>query len=145
MIIKTIEWTNNAIKIIDQTRLPAECRHMYIRDLKDLWHAIKTLQVRGAPALGAAAGLGVYLGIKDCNARNFDELARVLDRVTRYLGSSRPTARNLFWGLERMASVAVINRTKSVAQIKKLLFDEAMRIIEEDRQTCRKIGEYGAS
>ncbi|MFA5099900.1 MAG: S-methyl-5-thioribose-1-phosphate isomerase [Candidatus Omnitrophota bacterium] len=145
MTIKTVEWNNNSIKIIDQTLLPAEFRYLYIRDLKGLWHAIKTLQVRGAPALGAAAGLGVYLGIKDCKARNFDELARVLDRVIRYLGSSRPTARNLFWGLERMASIAVANRAKSVAQIKRMLFEEAMRIIEEDRRTCRKIGEYGSS
>ena len=145
MIIKTIEWKNNAIKIIDQTRLPNELRYVYIRDLKDLWHAIKILQVRGAPALGAAAGLGVYLGIKDCKACNFDELARQLDSVSRYLGSSRPTARNLFWGLERMASVAHANSTKSVSQIKKIIFEQAMQIIEEDCQTCRKIGEYGSA
>ena len=104
MKINTLEWTNNAIKIIDQTRLPTELRYLYIKDMKDLWRAIKTLQVRGAPALGAAAGLGVYLGIKDCKAKNFNEMARQLDRVIRYIGSSRPTARNLFWGLERMAS-----------------------------------------
>jgi methylthioribose-1-phosphate isomerase len=145
MKINTIEWTNNAIKIIDQTRLPTELRYLYIKDMKDLWRAIKTLQVRGAPALGAAAGLGVYLGIKDCKAKNFNEMARQLDRVIRYIGSSRPTARNLFWGLERMASAAVRNKAKSVVQIKRILFDQAMEIIEEDRQTCRKIGEYGAA
>ncbi|MFA6384985.1 MAG: S-methyl-5-thioribose-1-phosphate isomerase, partial [Candidatus Omnitrophota bacterium] len=145
MTIKTIEWVNGAIKIIDQTRLPAELRYLNIRKLKDLWQAIKTLQVRGAPALGAAAGLGVYLGVKDCGARNYDELAPLLGRVTRYLASSRPTARNLFWGLERMSEVAVNNRDKSVPWIKKILFDEAMRIIEEDRRTCRKIGEYGSA
>jgi methylthioribose-1-phosphate isomerase len=145
MIIKTIQWANNAVKIIDQTRLPAEFRHVYIRDLKCLWHAIKTLQVRGAPALGAAAGLGVYLGIKDCKARNFAGFSRQLDGVIRYLGSSRPTARNLFWGLERMASVAAINRGKSVSQIKKILFAEAMEIIEEDRRACRKLGGYGSA
>jgi methylthioribose-1-phosphate isomerase len=145
MTIQTIAWKNNAVKIIDQTRLPGEFRYVYIRHLKDLWRAIKTLQVRGAPALGAAAGLGVYLGIKDCEARSFDAFARELDAVMRYLGSSRPTARNLFWGLERMASVAVVNRSKSVAQIKKLLFEQAMRIIEEDRRTCREIGAYGSA
>jgi methylthioribose-1-phosphate isomerase len=145
MIIKTIAWADNAVKIIDQTRLPGEFRYRYIKDIKDLWRAIKTLQVRGAPALGAAAGLGVYLGIKDCKARNFEELARQLDRVIRYLGSSRPTARNLFWGLERMASAAVVNRAKSVAQIKKILFDQAMQIIDEDCRTCRELGEYGSA
>jgi methylthioribose-1-phosphate isomerase len=145
MIIKTIEWTNNSIRLIDQTRLPGEFRRIYIKDIKDLWRAIKTLQVRGAPALGAAAALGVYLGIKDCGARNFEGLYHELDRIIRYLGSSRPTARNLFWGLERMASAAVENRTQSVPRIKKILFKQAMSIIEEDRQTCRKMGEYGSA
>jgi methylthioribose-1-phosphate isomerase len=144
MSLRTIEWVTSAIKIIDQTRLPAEFRYVYIRDLKTLWHAIRTLQVRGAPALGAAAGLGVYLGIKDSRAKNFAEFAKQLDRVTRYLASSRPTARNLFWGLERMASVAVVNRTMSVTRIKQLLFHEARQIIEEDRAACRRIGTCGS-
>jgi methylthioribose-1-phosphate isomerase len=144
MDLRTIEWSGNAIKIIDQTRLPTELRYIYIKDIKLLWHAIKTLQVRGAPALGAAAGLGVFLGIKDSRAKTFREFAGELDRITRYLGSSRPTARNLFWGLERMASVAVANRSQSVAHLKKLLFEQAQQIIEEDRATCRKIGEYGS-
>lgn len=144
MNLRTIEWAGNAIRIIDQTRLPAELRRVYIRDLRALWHAIRVLQVRGAPALGAAAGLGVYLGIKDSGAKTYREFASQMDRVIRYLGTSRPTARNLFWGLERMASVAVANRRQSIAQIKRLLFKEAMLIIEEDRQTCRRIGRFGA-
>lgn len=145
MNLRTIAWARNAIRIIDQTRLPVELRYVRITDLRSLWHAIKMLQVRGAPALGAAAGLGVYLGIKDSRARNPGELFRQMDRVIRYLGSARPTARNLFWGLERMASVAVANRGESVPQIKRLLFREAMGIIEEDRRTCRSIGEFGST
>ncbi|HOU35742.1 MAG TPA: S-methyl-5-thioribose-1-phosphate isomerase [Candidatus Omnitrophota bacterium] len=145
MNLRTIAWVRNAIRIIDQTRLPAELRYVRITDLRSLWHAIKILQVRGAPALGAAAGLGVYLGIKDSRARKAGELFRQMDRVIRYLGSARPTARNLFWGLERMASVAVANRGESVPQIKRLLFREAMEIIEEDRRTCRSIGEFGST
>jgi len=145
MEIRTIAWSGNAIKIIDQTLLPAQFRYIYIRDLKSLWRAIKSLQVRGAPALGGAAGLGVYLGIKGSTAKNFQAFAKELSRVTDYLGSSRPTARNLFWGLERMTSAAFNNRDKDVAQIKKILFQEARDIIEEDRQTCRRIGEYGSA
>ena len=114
-----------------------------IRDLKTLWSAIRELKVRGAPALGAAAALGVYLGVKDSKAKDFPAFAAELDRVIRYIGSSRPTARNLFWALERMASRAVAFRESSVPRLKKLLFDEAMRIIEEDRLACRRIGAFG--
>jgi methylthioribose-1-phosphate isomerase len=144
MKIKTIEWRNNKIKLIDQTRLPLKLEYLYIKDLKALWRAIKVMQVRGAPALGAAAGLGVYLGIKDFPAKDYARFRRKLDKVTRYIGSSRPTARNLFWGLERMSGVAFKNRDKPVSQIKRLLFKEAQEIIEEDRVACRRIGDYGA-
>ncbi len=141
MKIRTVDWKNNAIKLIDQTMLPGRLCYSHVRDIKALWGAIKALKVRGAPALGAVAALGVYLGIKDSRARDFDEFSKELDKVIKYLASSRPTARNLFWGLERAASVAVRNSDKGVAQIKKLIFAEACRIIEEDRMICRKIGE----
>jgi methylthioribose-1-phosphate isomerase len=144
MDIRTIDWKNNKIKIIDQTKLPGKLEYALIGDLKDLWQAIKVLKVRGAPALGAAAGLGVYLGLKDSRARNFSEFMNEMDKVISYLGSSRPTARNLFWGLERMRKAALKNKTKSIPAIKKLLFEEALKIIEEDRSSCRKIGHYGA-
>jgi len=144
MDIRTIEWKNNKIKIIDQIKLPGELQYIYIDDLKDLWQTIKILQVRGAPALGAAAALGVYIGIKDSKAKNFSQFAKELDRVTRYLASSRPTARNLFWGLERTSSIAVKNRCKPIAKIKKLILNEALKIMEEDRASCRKIADFGA-
>ncbi len=142
--IKTIEWKNNAIKLIDQTKLPERFVYLYVKDLKALWQAIKELKVRGAPALGAAAGLGVYLGIKGSHAANFFEFKADLDRVIDYLASSRPTARNLFWGLERIRDIAVINRDKSLFCLKKIIFDEAQKIIQEDKNSCRKIGCYGA-
>jgi methylthioribose-1-phosphate isomerase len=144
MEIRTIDWVNNKIKIIDQTKLPARLKFLYISDLKSLWHAIKVLQVRGAPALGAAAGLGVYLGVKDLKTQDFREFKDRLEKVIVYLGSSRPTARNLFWGLERMRGVALKNKYKNTSAIKKILFAEAKKIIEEDRAACRRIGEYGA-
>lgn len=144
MNLQTIGWRNNKIKLIDQTRLPLKLHYIYIRDLKSLWQAIKTMKVRGAPVLGAAAGLGIYLGIKDSKAQNFSEFSQELDRITKYLASSRPTARNLFWSLERMCSVAVRNKNKPIPVIKKMLFKEAQTIIEEDRIACRRIGYYGA-
>jgi methylthioribose-1-phosphate isomerase len=142
--LKTIEWKRNGIKIIDQTKLPVKLEYLFIRDTRVLWSAIKELKVRGAPALGAAAALGVYLGIKDSRARDFKLFAKELDRVIRYLGSSRPTARNLFWGLERMASIAVKNSRRDINYIKKMLFAEALKVIEEDRITCRLIAKQGS-
>ncbi len=144
MDLKTIEWKNNSIKIIDQTLLPGELKYLYIRDLKTLWKAIKELKVRGAPALGTAAALGVYLGIKDFSCRDFSSFSRELDRVIDYLGSSRPTARNLFWALERMRGVATRNSRRNIPEIKKILFTQTREIIEEDRATCRLIGKHGA-
>lgn len=144
MNIKTIEWKNNSIKLIDQTKLPLKLEYLYVKDLKTLWRAIRLLQVRGAPALGAAAGLGVYLGVKDSKAGDFSKFNKELNKAISYLASSRPTARNLFWGLERMRRVALENRDRPLSLIKKFLLREAKSIIEEDRQACRKIGYYGA-
>ena len=127
MAPRTIEWVNNKIGLIDQTQLPARLKYIYVSDLKNLWQAIKSLKVRGAPALGAAAGLGVYLGIKDSRAKDFGEFSKELDKAVGYLASCRPTARNLFWGLERMCSVAVRNKNKAIPVIKRLLFKEAQK------------------
>ena len=144
MDIKTIQWQNNKIKIIDQTKLPLKLEYIYIKDIKSLWQAIKNMRIRGAPALGAAAGLGVYLGIKHSQAKNFSQFKKELDKTIAYLASSRPTARNLFWGLERMRRVALKNKEKSLSYIKRIIFEEAQKIIEEDRLACRNIGYYGA-
>jgi len=144
MNIQSIEWHNNKIKIIDQTELPHKLKYIYIDNLKHLWQAIKTMKVRGAPALGAAAALGVYLGIKDSRAKSFSEFKKELDKVVHYIGSSRPTARNLFWALEKAYSVLLRNRDKSLPYLKKLVFKQANKIIEEDKTACRQIGHYGA-
>jgi methylthioribose-1-phosphate isomerase len=143
MDIRTIAWENNKIKIIDQTKLPQELKYIYIDNLKVLWQAIKTMKVRGAPALGAVAALGVYLGVRNSKTKNFSRFAREMDQVIRFIASSRPTARNLFWALERVGSVAIKNKDKPLARIKKLILEEARKIIEEDRLACRRIGYYG--
>jgi len=144
MGIKTITWDKNRIKIIDQTKLPGSLVYLYINNIKQLWQAIKLLKVRGAPALGAAAGLGMYLAIRDSRAKNFSQFSRELDKAARYIASSRPTARNLFWGIERACSIALKNKKRPVSEIKKLIFAEAQMIVQEDMLTCRKIGQYGA-
>ncbi|MDP2906069.1 MAG: S-methyl-5-thioribose-1-phosphate isomerase [Candidatus Omnitrophota bacterium] len=144
MDIRTIEWKKDAIKIIDQTLLPAELKYIYIKDLKTLWQAIKELKVRGAPALGAAAALGVYLGIAKSKAKDAGSFLKELDKVALYLAASRPTAKNLFWGIERMRSAALKNKYRHAQAIKIILFKEAQAIIEEDRVSCRAIGRLGA-
>jgi len=143
MDIKTIQWQNNKIKIIDQTKLPHRLEYIYIRDIRSLVQAIKKMRIRGAPALGVAAGLGAYLGIKDSKAKNFSKFIRELDKTIVYLASSRPTAKNLFWGLERIKNAALKNKDKPLSLIKKLIFKEAKKIIEEDMATSRSIGGYG--
>jgi methylthioribose-1-phosphate isomerase len=144
MYIRTITWQRGAVKIIDQTKLPQKLEYLYLKDLKSLWRAIKLMQIRGAPALGAAAGLGVYLGIKHTKTKNFIQFKKELEKAISFIASSRPTARNLFWGLERMQHAAIINKDKTIPRIKKILFKEAQKIVEEDRVTCRKIGYNGA-
>ena len=106
MDIKTIEWKNGSIKIIDQTKLPSKLEYIYIKDPESLWQAIKNMKVRGAPALGVAAAFGVYLGLKGSKAKDPRDFLRTMDKTITRLGSARPTARNLFWGLERMAQTA---------------------------------------
>ncbi len=144
MNIKTIEWKKNSIKIIDQAKLPGKLEYLYIRDLKALWSAIRQLNVRGAPALGAAASLGVYLGVKDSRAADFRSFFKELEQIIRYLGSSRPTARNLFWGLDRMKRVAKENKSRTIKKLKNILFKETQKIVEDDRSVCRQIGFHGA-
>jgi methylthioribose-1-phosphate isomerase len=143
MGLRSVEWKDNAIRIIDQTRLPTRLEYIYLKDLRSLRQAIKQLRVRGAPALGAIAALGVYLGIKDARCKDFSALAARLDKITSYLGSARPTARNLFWGLEVMAEAALENKDQPLSRIKKILLRKARGIIEEDRRSCRGIASYG--
>ncbi|MBM4064900.1 MAG: S-methyl-5-thioribose-1-phosphate isomerase [Planctomycetes bacterium] len=147
MPLPTIEWegdVNGRIRLIDQTLLPNELKYVYCDDIKSIWHAIKTLMVRGAPAIGIAGAMGVVLGIKEIQAKDTDAFLKELKRVTTYLGSSRPTAVNLFWGLARMERVAQENKGKSVQDIKKILLQEAIKIQNEDKAICRQIGENGS-
>lgn len=144
MPVQTIQWVKGKVKIIDQTRLPRRLTYLYCRDVKSIWRAIRTLQVRGAPCLGIAAAFGVVLGIQNLRVKSFKEFERELDKVIDYLATSRPTAVNLFWALERMKRVAFANQDKDISALKRILLDEASKIMEEDKAMCRKIGENGA-
>ncbi|MBI4552945.1 MAG: S-methyl-5-thioribose-1-phosphate isomerase [Candidatus Latescibacteria bacterium] len=142
----TIAWDaeHRAVRMLDQTRLPNDLVYETYRDYRELASAITHLKVRGAPAIGVAAALGVVLGIQDSRARDYPAFTAELDEVIRVLGATRPTAVNLFWALNRMRAVAERSRTRSIPDIQTGLLNEALAILEEDRAVCRKIGEYGA-
>ncbi len=144
MDIRTISWMKDKVRIIDQTRLPQKLVYIDIKEPLALWRAIKELKVRGAPALGAVAALGCYLGLRDFRGADLKLFMRKLERGIKYIGSSRPTASNLGGGLERIRQVALANKHKTVKQIKGLILKEAQSIIEEDRSSCRRMGRYGA-
>src|SRR5262249_15518920 len=116
------------------------------RTVEEIWEAIRALRVRGAPAIGIAAAMGVVLGMQKFTGRERGAYAAQLKQVTDYLRTSRPTAVNLFWALDRVAnSVRPFFEQRTPTELTRLLLDEALAIEEEDRQMCREIGRLGAS
>ncbi len=136
---------NSALVIIDQTQLPYNTEILSLTKQKEIWNAIYLLQVRGAPAIGVAAAIGIYLAAKEIQADNFTDFYDQFKKAKDYLASARPTAVNLFWALDRMDTVAKNNSDKTVAELKEILHDEAVAIREEDIWVCKQIGEYGLS
>ncbi len=144
MRIKTIAWEKNRIKMIDQTELPNKLRYIYIRDIHKLFRAIRSMKIRGAPALAAAGALGVVLAAYQSVSRSRAQLKKQLEKAIDYLGSSRPTAVNLFWALERMRDTLNKNKDNSINKIKSGLLKEARQIIRQDCVTCRRMAGFGA-
>ncbi|MCL4704667.1 S-methyl-5-thioribose-1-phosphate isomerase [bacterium] len=145
MPVTTIEWRHHKVRLIDQTRLPEELVHLDLDEVDDLGEAIKSLRVRGAPALGVAGAFGVLLSIRNLKSEDSkDALFLELDRAIRYLRGTRPTAVNLGWALDRMHAVAMKQRDATVAEIKDSLLAEAFDIYERDRVVCRAMGRNGA-
>jgi len=142
---KAIEWVGGVdgfIRFIDQTQLPEELRLIECRDIPTLREAIRSLRVRGAPALGVAAAMGVVLGAKDAGTSEQAFFSRIQE-VCEYLAASRPTAVNLFRALDRMKAVAQSIRGRPILEIRQRLLEEAQRIRAEDAAMCRAIGVAG--
>lgn len=140
--IETIRWTGGSdghVVLIDQTLLPTEFKEIECRTAEDIWEAIKQLRVRGAPAIGIAAAYGVCLGVAE-----HDAIAERVEEVAGYLATSRPTAVNLFWALDRMRAKAAAATGGSADDLRAALLTEARAIHEEDRKMCHAIGRYGA-
>ena len=132
-----------ALKIIDQTRLPGTVEILYLTTQEEIYQAIYLLKVRGAPAIGVAAAIGVYLAALEINEPAYDGFYGKFKKAKEYLASSRPTAVNLFWALDRMERVVLDHKGEDPAKLKELLRDEAIAIREEDIKVCRSLGEYG--
>jgi methylthioribose-1-phosphate isomerase len=145
MSFRTIEWRDNKVIMIDQTKLPAEEVYNEYTDFKGVADAIRGMIIRGAPAIGVAAAMGVALGAREIIADTFESFFRQLENVCDVLGRTRPTAVNLFWGLERMKRVAQQHRDLDLNSIRELLKAEAISIEQEDLKICREIGRHGAA
>ena len=146
MAIKTIRWVGGVggyVELIDQTLLPGECRIIKVADVKTMWEAIKRLQVRGAPAIGIAAAYGAVLGVQALGDDDSLESAqRKLAETCDYLATSRPTAVNLFWALERMQQARA--QAGSAGELTARLLEEAEAVRTEDAAMSRAIGAHGA-
>ena len=145
MSFRTIEWRDDAVIMIDHTRLPGEEIYNSYSDFTSVAEAIKGMIIRGAPAIGVAAAMGVALGAREIIADTHDSFFRQLENVCDVLARTRPTAVNLFWGIERMKRVAEEHRGKSLDKIREILKKEAIRIEQEDLTICRNIGKWGAT
>jgi methylthioribose-1-phosphate isomerase len=144
MPVDTIRWTGRSVRIIDQTRLPVKLVYLDCRDVDTLWHAIRVLKVRGAPALGIAAAFGVLLGIQTFKGKDTAAFVRFVGKLCDHLATSRPTAVNLFHALDQMRALVKKNAHLSVDTLKAVLLSEAMAMYEEDLAVCRAMGAHGA-
>ena len=135
----------NELVIIDQTKLPGKIEIIRLKEAKEIWDAIYLLKVRGAPAIGVAAAYGIYILAAESSADTYEAFYEEFKKKKEYLNSSRPTAVNLSWALNRMEQVVLDKKELPVAEILACLKEEAKEIQAEDIRVCKAIGEYGLS
>ena len=144
-MIDAINYKDKKLIIIDQTKLPVDLEQTELRTLEECYDAIKMLKVRGAPAIGIAAAYSVLVGLREEQLTNREAFDKRFKMVVKRLASSRPTAVNLFWALNRMEAVYNANPHASPESMIELLEAEAKLIHEEDTVICKKIGKTGAA
>ncbi len=144
-MIKTVEWTDEGVRLIDQTKLPTEEVYVTCSTVDEVAKAIKTMIVRGAPAIGVTAAMGIALGVRDSDADHVAELRREFDEICETLGETRPTAVNLFWAIRRMQEKFAALSELPVPQIKQAMIAEAQRIYVEDLAMNEAIARHGAA
>lgn len=143
-VVKTIEWKDGKVIMLDQSRLPLEVRFIECTDYKVIAEGIKKLWIRGAPAIGIAAAMGVALGAKEITAKTYGDFIKELETVFDVLLSTRPTAVNIRWAIERVKKMLKNNKHEPVPRLKELLVEEAKKIHEEDIEVNKAIGRWGA-
>src|SRR3984885_13764641 len=144
-MIQTLEWTDQGVRFIDQTKLPTEETYVLCKTYEQVADAIRTMVVRGAPAIGVAAAMGIALGAKNSKAETVGELKRDLDLICDTIGKTRPTAVNLFWAITRMREKFERLRIRPLAQIKQELVEESQCMHAEDIAANQAMGRHGAT
>jgi methylthioribose-1-phosphate isomerase len=144
-MIKTVEWTNEGVRMLDQRLLPGEEKYLILRSYEEVADAIKKMVVRGAPAIGVSAAMGVALGASQSVGTSVADLEYDFRFMCKVMEATRPTAVNLFWAVERMRSALAKAKTETqnVEEIKKRLIDEALTIFKEDIEANRALGRLG--
>jgi len=143
-MVKTIEWKDGKVLMLDQSKLPIEVTFVECTNYLQVAEGIRKLWIRGAPAIGIAAAMGIALGAQDIKATAFEDFVKELEPVIQVMISTRPTAVNIRWAAERMKSLLIRNRDKPVGEIKGLLIAQARAILEEDVEVNKAIGRWGA-
>jgi len=140
--ISPIDWLENRVRILDQSRLPDEEAYLELDDYRDVASAITELKIRGAPAIGVAGGYGIVLGALKIESAQKSDFLKKLDVVMAEIAATRPTARNLFWAIQRMRKAA--EGVDDVEGIKSALVDEAVKIHAQEKEATRKLSRFGA-
>ena len=141
-MIKTVEWTKDGMRMLDQRLLPSEEKYLILRSYEEVAEAIRKMVIRGAPAIGVAAAMGIALGASQSVGTSVADLDDDLQYICEVMGKTRPTAVNLFWAIERMrGAFQRIKHLNDVEQVKKALVSEALAIFEEDIAANRAIGQ----
>ena len=143
-MVKTLEWTEAGVRFIDQTRLPTEEIYVTCRDYREVAMAIRDMIVRGAPAIGVSAAMGVALGVRNSKAKGIAELRSEFDEICNTLAGTRPTAVNLFWAIQRMRDRFEELASEPLETIKRQLIEEAQRMYLADIAACKMMGRNGA-
>jgi methylthioribose-1-phosphate isomerase len=144
-MFKTLEWTDDGIRFIDQTKLPNEESYLTCATYEEVAEAIRKMVVRGAPAIGVAAAMGVALGVRDAEGDHIAELRRRFDEICDTMAETRPTAVNLFWAIQRMREKFEAASELPVDQLKQVLITEAQRMYLEDVAANEAMGRHGAT
>jgi methylthioribose-1-phosphate isomerase len=144
-MIQTLEWTDKGVRFLDQTKLPTEETYVTATTYQQVADVIRNMVVRGAPAIGVAAAMGIALGVQNSKAETVGDLKKDFDEICKTIGETRPTAVNLFWAIRRMQGKFETLRVRPMPQIKQALVEEAQRMHAEDIAANQAMGRHGAT